>query len=73
MTQTILSGAEITDGFYVKIAASESDLTRQEDEIEGITFPEIQENSDLDLLLYFAIALAALLFIEWLLQIKENF
>ena len=72
-SQTLLSGAQMTDSFYVKVAASESDLTREEASVDGISFPEIEQDNDFDLLLYLAIALAALLFIEWLLQIKENF
>lgn len=73
LTQTLLSGETMTDSFYVKVAASESDTARIEDKIEGIVFTEGSQDNIQDLLLYFAIALSALLFIEWLLQIKENF
>lgn len=73
LTQTLLSGETMTDSFYVKVAASESDTARIEDKIEGIVFTEGSQDNIRDLLLYFAIALSALLFIEWLLQIKENF
>ncbi len=73
VTQVLSSGMMQTSEFYVKVAAAESDVTRTEDTLFNPAFPELPENEDLDLLFYFAIGLAALLFIEWLLQLKDNF
>ena len=36
-------------------------------------FPPVPPKDDKDLLMYLAVALAALLFFEWLLQVKENY
>ena len=37
------------------------------------TFAQEEEKADIDLLLYFALALVALLFVEWWLQSREQF
>ena len=71
-TQLLFSGGDVSNSFFVKVAASESDVTRTYDELYNPKFPELPPDADMDLLLYFAIALAALLFIEWLLQAREN-
>lgn len=71
-TQTLISGETSVNEFFVKVAASESDVTRTVEELPNPVFPAIPPDNDLDLLLYLAIALTALLFIEWLLQAKEN-
>ena len=73
-SQQLISGNLSEGSFYVKVAASESDLTRAEAELPEIVVPIVSEEDTIqDLLLYFAIALAALLFLEWLLQVKENY
>jgi hypothetical protein len=36
-------------------------------------FVEVEDNVDQDLLLYVALALVALLFVEWWLQSREHF
>lgn len=72
-SQVLISGGgAVSSSFFVKVAASESDVTRTYDELYNPKFPELPPDADLDLLLYLAIALAALLFIEWLLQAREN-
>ena len=72
--QTLISQVTSSGNFYVKVAASESDLTREESALPELEIPDTgEEGEGLDLLLYFAIALFALLFIEWLLQVKENY
>lgn len=71
--QTPLSGKEIAESIYVRIPSSESNILR---EVDVLTTPYIEkriEAEDYDLLIYFAAALVALLFIEWLLQARENF
>lgn len=72
-TQTTYFGKEIEENVFVKIPASESNIKKV---MDGLTSPyknatQIVDISDL--LLWFAVALAALLFIEWLLQARENF
>ncbi len=72
--QTLLSGKEQIDEFYVKIAQSENNICRVDDtdvllKLSAVS-PVVIE--DKDLVMYFAIALVALLFAEWLLQAKET-
>ena len=72
-TQTSYFGKEIVENVYVKIPMEESNINKTEN---GLTSPfkratEVERIDDL--LLYFAIALVSLLFIEWLLQAKDNF
>ena len=73
VTQALISGMEVTSNFYVKISSEESDILRTEDELYNPEFPPIPPRDDKDLLMYLAVALAALLFFEWLLQVKENY
>ncbi|MBR2650797.1 MAG: VWA domain-containing protein [Clostridia bacterium] len=73
VTQTPLSGDEITDSFYVKIPDAESNINAEVDVLVNPYFMQKQEVEDQDLLLYFAIALVALLFAEWWLQTREQF
>ena len=74
ITQTPMSGKElIIENFYVRIPTEESNITRQVDSLP-VTDVEVETRVEFeDLLFYFAIALVALLFIEWLLQMKKNF
>jgi hypothetical protein len=69
-----MSGKElIIENFYVRIPTEESNITRQVDSLP-VTDVEVETRVEFeDLLFYFAIALVALLFIEWLLQMKKNF
>ena len=72
-SQTLMTGVESTGSFYVKVAASESDLTASEEGLPELSTASMYEDNSIDLLLFFALALFALLFIEWLLQVKENY
>ena len=72
-TQTTYFGKAIEEKVFVKIPKEESNIKKV---IDGLTNPykNVKEVVNIDdLLLYFAIALVSLLFIEWLLQAKENF
>lgn len=71
-TQILISGEEDVQNFYVKLAAEESNTNLTVDMLENPFFYEGTENNDLDLLLYFAIALVSLLFIEWWLKSREQ-
>ena len=72
VTQTSIFNKEIKDQIYVRIPASESNILLNVDTISNpvnqLTLNDVYE----DLLLYIAIALAALLFIEWLLKGKDT-
>lgn len=72
ITQTLLSGETLIENFYVKISAVQSDIF-QEVELNTLYREEAEEEEDYDLLVYFAAALVALLFLEWWLQSREYF
>lgn len=70
--QTSVFKREFSDSFFVKIAASELNIYNVE---ESITDPYQTKNENdfyRDLLTYFAAALVAILFIEWILQTIDN-
>ncbi|MBE6619739.1 MAG: VWA domain-containing protein [Ruminococcaceae bacterium] len=73
VSQTPISGEEISEYFFVKLPASESDINTLEDTLSNPFFVEREEIENQDLLLYFALALIALLFAEWWLQSREQF
>lgn len=71
-TQELLSGDPLIENFYVKLPASESDINLEIDTLTNPYFYQETDASDVDLLLYFAIALVALLFFEWWLKSREQ-
>ena len=71
-TQELLSGEALIENFYVKLPASESNINQEIDVLSNPYFYQETDVSDIDLLLYFAIALVALLFIEWWLKSREQ-
>jgi hypothetical protein len=73
VTQTILSGTEVMENFYVRIPMGESNILSVEDALTNPVFFEATEDSNLDLLLYLAIALVTLLFAEWWLHTREQY
>lgn len=74
VTQKPMNGDElIIDNFFVQIPTSESDITR---EVDNLPVADVEANREIefeDLLFYFAIALVALMFAEWALQSKKNY
>jgi len=72
VTQTPISGNKIVENFSVVIPEEQSDITRQVDTLTNPFFPTIEENIDLDLVIYFAIALVTLLFCEWWLKSRDS-
>ena len=70
-SQRLINGENLEEMFYVKIASSESDVERVYDELPKPIVVEEVKPDDLDLLLYFAAALVALLFLEWWLQSRS--
>ena len=68
-----LSGVDVIENFYVKIPAAESDINAQKDSLQNPYLYSDPEDSNTDLLLYFAIALVVLLFWEWWLHTREQY
>ena len=73
VSQFLVSGVQVVENFYVRIPVSQSDIFREVDELPAIYLDDGVKNKDLDLLVYFAIAMVALLFAEWWLHSKEMF
>ncbi len=75
VTQTNLAGDLISESFYVKIPDEESNTNPVFDTLENPYFMvvEKEEVQNKDILLYFAIALVALLFAEWWLHTREQY
>ena len=72
ISQTTYFGKEVTESIYVKVPADESNLWKEEDTLYK---PQLDVDYDSffnDLLLYFAIALVALLFVEWWLHMRGS-
>ena len=70
--QIPMSGVEVVENFFVKIPSSESEINKTLDELYEIIFPVKRDNEHLDLLVYFAAALVALLLLERLLQAQDS-
>ena len=73
ISQTPISGVETTEKFFVKMPEAECNIAEEVDELTNPYFAVKEEQADFDLLLYFALALVALLFTEWWLQSREQF
>lgn len=72
VTQIPISGVQVVENFSVTIPAEQSNITREVDNLTNPYYPPIVEVVDLDLVFYFAIALVALLFLEWWLKSRDN-
>ena len=73
LTQTPISGNPVVEDFYVKIPAAESNVKAVVDALPNPYMDMAIEATDIDLVVYVAMAIIALLFCEWLLQLKEYF
>lgn len=73
VSQTPISGETVSESFFVKMPDSECNIAEVVDTLSNPYYAAKEELADLDLLLYFALALVALLFIEWWLQSREQF
>ena len=73
VTQTPIDGEKVTEYFFVKMPESECNIAEEIDTLSNPYYAEVEEKADLDLLLYFALSLVALLFVEWWLQTREQF
>ena len=70
--QYSLRGEYIIENFYVNIPNLESNVTKQVDELPEMSVEQTLTSGYDDLLLYFAIALVALLMIEWFIYSREQ-
>ena len=73
MTQIDISGEFITESFFVGYSSYESNISKVVNKLPLLYVEDEIENEDKDLLVYFAAAIVALLFIEWWLQSREYF
>lgn len=73
LSQTLISEETVTDYIYVRIPAEQSNICRVEHVLEA---PYAEKNDgllDTDLMIWFAVALVALIVAEWVLQAREQF
>ncbi len=74
LTQELKSKVQVKMQFYVKMPSSESDIKNiAGTPLEGPRVNIVIDTPYEDLLIWFAAALVALLFVEWLLQAREYF
>jgi len=61
------------DKIFVKLPESVSNIFAEEDILENPMVYTAEGRDIIDLLIYFAIAIVAILFVEWILQLRINF
>ena len=72
VTQTPISGQQVVENFFVTIPDVESNIVREIDSLTNPYYPPFEDDTNFDLVFYFALALCALMFIEWWLKSREN-
>jgi hypothetical protein len=72
LEQVTFSGKPRVESIYVKIPSSESNICKIEEALQTPYIEIEEEDYFKDLLLYFAAALVAFVFIEWWLHSREN-
>lgn len=72
LVQTPMSGVPVEEQFFVKIPSSESEINKTIDELYELIVPVKKADDNLDLLIYFAAALVALMMLERLLQAMDS-
>ena len=73
VTQVPISGIEVEEYFYVKMPEAECNISAEVDVLTNPYFAISDEMAAIDLLMYFALSLVALLFFEWWLQSRDQF
>ena len=71
-TQYLMSGDVSVESVFVKIPATESNINLTEATLVNPYFYEDTGANNVDLLFYFALAMVALLFLEWWLKSREQ-
>ncbi len=72
VSQTTYYQAELSENVFVKIPSSESNICSVENALRNPVQIKKSDDGINDLLIWFAAALIALLFIDWLLQVRSN-
>ena len=72
LNQTTYFGKSVTESIYVRIPATESNITAVADSIAEPYSEATEDDFYKDLLFYFAVALVVLEFCEWWLQSREG-
>lgn len=72
LKQTVFSGETITEKIFVKIPNKESNLSNEGEKLTDLYSYERIDDYFKDLLLLFAIALTALVFVEWLIRSHDS-
>ena len=72
LSQTTDFGKQIEENIYVKIPSAESNIWSTEDTFRNPFLAETNDDYYEDIILYVAAAFVALLFVEWILQSREN-
>lgn len=72
VTQTPISGQQIVENFFVTIPNEQSNILREVDALTNPYYPPVDDESAIDIVFYFALAVVALLFCEWWLKSREN-
>ena len=72
LKQTVFSGETITEKIFVKIPNKESNLSNEGEKLTDLYSYERIGDYFKDLLLLFAIALTALVFVEWLIRSHDS-
>ena len=72
LTQVTDFGKKLSEKIYVRVPRAESNIWNSADSLSEPNRKETDEDSYKNLIVYFAGALVALLFIEWLLQSRES-
>lgn len=71
LEQMLVSGETIVENIFVHIEAQHSNVLLQVDELTSPIVQTNEETVDQDLIIWFAIALVSLLFIEWILHTRD--
>ena len=69
--QRLVSGRTVTESIYVCTADDHSNILLEIDELDSPIVQVNTETIDVDLIIWFAIALVALLFVEWILHTQD--
>ena len=72
VTQTPISGQQIVENFFVTIPAEQCNIVREVDTLTNPYYPPVDDESLIDFVFYFALAVVAILFLEWWLKSREN-
>jgi len=72
VTQTPISGQQVVENFFVTIPDDESNIVRELDSLTNPYYPPVLENTNIDYVFYFALALCILMFVEWWLKSRDS-